>query len=374
MISPNIQKQNLSEKSQNGTPQIVKELEEDSQQLSKTTVAKKLEKALLDPNEELLKEASILYISEVSYGTKGNISLITGKAKARKSMFLAMWIAGILGSQEIDPFQTAVSSATGILFDTEQSKRHSQLQYRRIMTLLGNAPKSGLKYYMLRPYSPQERLEMIKEEIYSNDKISFVVIDGIADLLSKGVNDEEEAIMVTGLLMKWSLERDIHIVTVLHQNKGDSNAKGHVGSQLVQKSETVLSIERDPRQNEVSVVSSPYARGLEINELHFSINDNGIPYIIEDFDSSLPKQYSKNPDDYEEEHNWEIITEVFKSGKEFQRKIFLGKIKQELKHKEIEAGEKKLREWINYFKNKGMITQEGNQKPYRLNSQWQEVG
>ena len=45
--------------------------------------------------------------------------------------------------------------------------------------------------------------------------------------------------------MRWSSYYELHIHTVLHLNKGDDNTRGHIGSELNNKAETVLLVEKD---------------------------------------------------------------------------------------------------------------------------------
>lgn len=45
--------------------------------------------------------------------------------------------------------------------------------------------------------------------------------------------------------MQWTDDRQIHIHTILHQNKNDENARGHIGTELNNKAETVMQVEVD---------------------------------------------------------------------------------------------------------------------------------
>ncbi|UAB84354.1 AAA family ATPase [Zunongwangia sp. SCSIO 43204] len=351
---------------------IVKGLDRDFAKVNKDPLRDAILKAKLNPDDEIVEERPILWINNTGYGTKGNISIFIGKAKSKKSMLVSMFSAALIGCNSITGFEPGEDCSKGVIFDTEQSKRHCQLQYRRINKLHGGEISSLLDYYMLRPYAPEERLKMIEKVIYSNSDISFVVIDGVADLLSKGVNDEEEAIAVTNKLMKWSLERNIHIITILHQNKGDNNAKGHIGSQLVQKSETVLSVEKEATNPKISTVSSPYSRGMEIEPFHFSINDQtGVPYIIEDYSKANSNtKKSISPFDYELEANYFILKEVFKDQSEITFKDLNDLIRYSFSKHGISFGERKCRDWITYFKKENMIYQDKQNKPYKLNKAW----
>ena len=349
----------------------IEDLERDFEKRLVVTVDERLEQSRLDPLEEIVEEENLCYLNGNPYGTKGNISTHIGKAKSKKSMLGAGFVAALLeGETEILGFKSGLGPVKGIIFDTEQSKRHSQLQYRRISKLADLKICPGLTYYILRPYTPAERLDMIQKAIYSDPDITFVVIDGIADLLPTGVNDEEKAIEITGKLMKWSLERNIHIMTVLHQNKSDSNAKGHIGSYLMQKSETVLSIERDTNNKEISIVTSPFTRGMEIEEMYFSVDDHGIPFLVDEIKNSN-KARSKDPFDYELQTNWDIISQVFKTESEITYKNLNEKIRYVLGKNDIKVGERKCRDWITYFKEEKMIIQEIKNKPYKLNKEWQ---
>jgi hypothetical protein len=97
------------------------------------------------------------------------------------------------------------------------------------------------------------------------------------------INSSEEAAFITNKLLKWSEELDIHIITVLHQNKADNNARGHVGTELINKAESVLSIAKDSTDNELSIVTPEYFRGREFEPFAFSINEHGLPGISDNF-------------------------------------------------------------------------------------------
>lgn len=344
----------------------VEDLEDDFSKRKEPTTKERLIAAKLDPYEDIVEETPVLLINDVGFGTKGNISLFTGKAKSKKSMLLSMFTAVFLGHTGIKGFHSGLGTSNVIYFDTEQSKRHAQLQYRRISKLLGDEISNSFSYYTLRSYSPVERLKMIKHAIYSTPDLSVIIIDGIADLLSKGVNDEAEAIHITNLLMKWSLERNIHIITVLHQNKGDSNAKGHIGSQLVQKSETVLSIEKDSTNKEISKVTSQFSRGVELEEFCFSVDENGIPFLIEDYNTETPRSKSKSPFDYEKGVHYSILSDVFNNRIELKYKDLQEKIKYVLGTYSISIGDSKSRDWITYYKEQELVIQDGQMKPYKL--------
>lgn len=76
--------------------------------------------------------------------------------------------------------------------------------------------------------------------------------------------------------MRWSSEYDNHILCVLHSNPGGEKARGHLGSALLRKSETVMLVKAD---GDTSVVSPQYCRNEPFTEFAFQINASGLPEL-----------------------------------------------------------------------------------------------
>ena len=74
--------------------------------------------------------------------------------------------------------------------------------------------------------------------------------------------------------MTTSTEQDCAIISILHQNKADTNARGHLGSELCNKSETVLQVENTEG---IATVSPVYSRNREIEPFSFRVNGEGLP-------------------------------------------------------------------------------------------------
>ena len=71
------------------------------------------------------------------------------------------------------------------------------------------------------------------------------MIDGYADLIGD-VNDAEQSNQLVSELMAAAEKFNVAIVGVLHLNPGsEEKSRGHLGSQLGRKSQTVLQIKRD---------------------------------------------------------------------------------------------------------------------------------
>nr|WP_315176327.1 hypothetical protein [uncultured Flavobacterium sp.] len=83
--------------------------------------------------------------------------------------------------------------------------------------------------------------------------------------------------------MRWTDERNIHIHTVLHQNKGDTNSRGHIGTELNNKAETILQVAKDITDLNVSIVSAVHIRTREFDKFAFKIDQLGLPILLEEY-------------------------------------------------------------------------------------------
>lgn len=246
-----------------------------------------LESARIFPDKELKPPPPVIQIDNnsvypITIFTEGNVSVIQGKAKARKSFAVAMFVAASLSDSWIYRKFRSIPKKAVVYFDTEQSSFYVQQSYYRIAQIShGDGIEKRFYCYGLRQYAPHERLDLI-EWVFENFKnIGFVIIDGIRDLI-KDINSPDEATMITSKLLKWSERSGAHILTVLHENKGDGKARGHIGTELVNKAETILKVEKMERDKHISKISCEMVRGLDFDNIYFTVNDN-IPEIVSNY-------------------------------------------------------------------------------------------
>lgn len=304
-------------------------------------------------------------------GTLGNFSLVIGKAKSRKSFFINIALSTVLSNNKtLDRFNNQLphNKRDILYFDTEQGKYHVQTAVKRICKQINSTEIHNLQTYFLRSLTPSERLQFIEEEIYSNDNLGFVVIDGIKDLVTS-INDEEQATNIASKLLKWTEERNIHIVTVLHQNKSDTNARGHIGTELINKSETVLEVAKAEKDKDISIVTPLQCRNLEPEVFAFEINEYGIPVIAENFEiRTETKQKRFDITDLEEHKIYQLLNEVFSKGDSFSYKELVIQLRLAYKNQfNTSLGLSRTKEdLIPYCKNKKWLLQERLRAPYTL--------
>lgn len=252
-------------------------------------LTKVLESAQLNINDKITRPPAVISIiengKEIPFLTKGNISTIQGRAKSRKSFGLSMIIASYLMIEPLYSRFKGNFSGVCIWIDTEQGRYDVQRVNRRIsMFADGDLFSKYFFCFALRPFTPQKRIELIEHLIYNLQKqgieIGLLVIDGVRDLLSD-INSPDESTSVMSKLMKWSDDLNCHISTVVHENKEGGKARGHIGTELINKSEVVLRVEKNEVQKDISVIKGQELRGIaDFDDIYFSIDqETYLPYI-----------------------------------------------------------------------------------------------
>ena len=240
--------------------------------------------AQLDIDREVPPPPVAIYIGDSPACTFGNFSASIGKPKGKKTFNVsAMTAAAMTNSTILNYRGNMPPNQNGILyFDTEQSTYHAFRVFKRIATLTRKSNQEineRIKYFALRKYSVEDRIGMIDHKIRNTPAVGLVIIDGIRDLMLD-INSPREATLIVNYLMNWTEEFKLHLHTVIHQNKGDENARGHIGTEINNKSETVLRVEKDKNDDAISTVEAVYIRDISFPPFAFRINDEALPELI----------------------------------------------------------------------------------------------
>ena len=165
--------------------------------------------------------------------------------------------------------------------DTEQGEHHVRKVIKRITQMTGAAMGGAiveprLTTLALRELAPHERKQMLYDAMRVGN-YDIVVIDGVADL-QRNTNDLEESDALITELMALSTHSRTHIICVLHTNPGSDKARGHLGSSLQRKAESVLFVHR---VGDKSVVEPQFCRNEPFERFAFEINAEGIPVLTD---------------------------------------------------------------------------------------------
>lgn len=225
---------------------------------------------------------------------RGMIGVLTGHEKSGKS-FVGACIAasGLRMGNEVLNLSLDLDGGIMLWFDTEQGKISFNRTQRRIYRLAecDHAIENYIAFN-LRRFSPAERIEVIEHMIYNTPGVSVVMIDGFVDLIGD-YNDLKAVQEYVGRLMRWSDEKQILILGVLHVNKGDGKIRGHIGSELKNKCDFIVNVTRS--ESGEYVASNPTNRNyLNFQDQMFTRNEEGMPVYESSFNRTFDKPGASN--------------------------------------------------------------------------------
>ena len=316
------------------------------------------------------KAPEILSVKGSVIGTLGNFSASIGKAKSKKTFNVSAIVAAALKNGTVLRYAAELPEAKRkvLYVDTEQSPHHCLNVMERIMRMAGlpdDRDNENLEFLALRKYTPEQRIRIVEQAIYHTPNLGLVIIDGIRDMVYD-INSPSESTRIISKLMQWTDDRQIHIHTILHQNKGDENARGHIGTELNNKAETVLQITKSQQDGNISEVKAMHIRDREFDPFAFRINDNALPEIVDDYVFQQPKQDRNFPlTELTEQQHREALENGF--GKQVVQGYsnVIAALKQGYASIGYERGRNVLVSLNKFLVNKRMIVKEG--KGYRYN-------
>ena len=240
---------------------------------------------IIDMSKELPDEQPLISIDGNCICSRGNISAICGEAKSKKTFLASALVASAMAIplDKLNNFKNVDKDMDlNVLWvDTEQGERHVRRVVDRISTMTG-AKMGGLvaeprlMTLSLRELSPMDRY-MVMNEAIKRYPFDLIVIDGIADL-QRNTNDLEESDALVGALMSLSTNTNTHILCVLHTNPGSDKARGHLGSSLQRKAETVIYVHRNGNS---SIVEPQFCRNEPFERFAFHVSEDGIPEVCD---------------------------------------------------------------------------------------------
>lgn len=265
--------------------------------------------------------AEVIHVNDSTISTLGNFSASTGKGKSKKTFNVCAIVASALTGKKVLSYEAHFPAGKQkvLYFDTEQSSFHCHKVLERINKLAGlpsDQNTDRIEFVMLREFNPVDRRQIIELALANRPDVGLVIIDGLRDLLFD-INSSTEAADVIGSLMRWTSLHNIHIHTVLHLNKGDDNVRGHIGTELNHKAETILQVTRDDNDRNVSEVQATLIRDRDFLPFAFKINSEGLPELVEGY--SARKKPVNKPFEFEmlgEEMHRTALDKAFENGTE----------------------------------------------------------
>lgn len=326
------------------------------------------ERAKLDLTKKLKPPTPALTVGGEIFGTLGNFSMVIGKAKSRKTFLMTLIMTACVGFKHKKKMFGGMHLIQGVLppgkrrvvfVDTEQGAYHVGLVGNRVKDLSDSAAHDIFDAYATRKFSTDERLQIIEEIIEDFPDLGMLIIDGVRDIITS-INDEEQATFIANKLLKWTEVNQIHIITVLHQNKNDTNARGHVGTELMNKAETTVSVDHK-KAEDITVVKVDYSRNKEFDPFAFRIDEKGHPSVVDGWAPESKKPKGKvSPVDVDKLIHKRILKYLeSKLGEKPKHSDVLSMIKLAVSAEFQDIGDTRARDYFTYYMGENVIKKNG---------------
>ena len=332
-----------------------------------------IKEATVSVNTKYEQSPVVLMVDDFIIGTLGNFSASIGKAKSKKTFNVSAIAASALANSTVLHYRSSFpeNKRTILYIDTEQGEPHCQKVLQRILCLAGlpkNADSDNLIMLGLRKYSPEMRLAIVEQAIGTIPNLGLVIIDGIRDFMYD-INSPNEATNIISKFMQWTDDRQIHIHTILHQNKNDEHARGHIGTELNNKAETIMQVEVD-KMIKQSAVLKPF---ISRPELNFASHQHlcALPELVESYISKEKKLGRPTKEPFEpykeipESVHRAALDATFADGNITGYDNYLERLKNGYGLQGVKLGHNKAVKVATFLGNKRMVIKEG--KEYQFN-------
>lgn len=357
-----VQKMNLEHKSLE-----VSMLEKDD--FSDEELESYLSKGEIKATDKVTIPPKILFVGDCTIATFGNFSASTGKAKSKKTFNISAMVAAAVTNTTVLNYRACLPEGKRkiLYFDTEQSKYHCHNVLERIYKLSGLSVKKDdprLLFWGLREYTPKLRIALIDYALRKHQEVGLVIIDGLRDLMYD-INNGKEATDVMTVLMAWTSVYDLHIHTVLHLNKNDNNPRGHIGTELENKAETVLIISKNLQNNSISEVRPMHMRDKEFSTFAFHIDDNKLPVLDNGISVTVVKRREKSLVSLDNEVHQEILSKAFKNNSPTRYSDLVEMVSRAYEDAGYKRGTNGIKDLLKLLSGKGIIVKQDDAYIYK---------
>lgn len=204
-----------------------------------------------------------------------SISVIQGQAGSHKSrlseIFCAVFLRKIDFSNELLGFsRTNINEAYTVVYVDSERNTKEQLPYA-MQSILLNAgygksdnPKN-FHYISLVQIKRKDRFATLNEYINHIKKSTknplFIVLDVATDCI-EDFNRSDKSMELIDLMNMAINEHDVSFLCLIHENPKSEKARGHFGTELINKATTVLQVgfEKDANQEDSNIIHVKYKK------------------------------------------------------------------------------------------------------------------
>jgi hypothetical protein len=239
------------------------------------------------PNMEWLLTKKNYDGKKVGVGSRGEIVIVYGPPKTRKSTLLNCITASGFSSDQNNTldFELDLLADDEILYvDTEMpltAFHRRQMKLNKMCGYEGVRDIENFEAYSLKPYDYRERIEQIDFFVRKKKKLAVIFIDQFADLVGN-INDRDQVSYLINKLSYWSDISQALIIGSIHATRGTENMTGVLGSELSKKMDSGFYLEKMKATKNTKVVHL-LSREEDVEDFEFCHNEWGYPeYVLPD--------------------------------------------------------------------------------------------
>ncbi len=245
-----------------------------------------------------------LNLNGVRCGSAGNLTSIVALAGIGKSSVCeAISSAAISSNADNLGFEITIPNPRVLYIDTERVHSDHWTSWNRVMRRAD--VKEGenvdhIDWYAIVTLATVEEKRKLLEDLLEKNKYDFVLLDTVADFLTD-VNSIEQTAELSNWIRGLANEHEFTAILSIHSNpshEGSNKARGHLGSELLRRSETVFKLEHDRTIDQRTLTTSfslGKNRSADIAETHFTWDDDK-GMFVRVIDSRHSKKGRKGPD------------------------------------------------------------------------------
>jgi len=218
-------------------------------------------------------DQSIVKINDTSLLSKGSVLSLCAAPGVGKSSIMEAFISSHL-NQESDSLSVKISlnpERNKILFcDTERSPWESHKAWSKLMKRakipINSTDDKCLSFANVKALSIDERKNFVTEFAENNKDLALIIFDGGADFVNN-TNDLEES----NNFINWinSFNPHISFMFTVHTNPTDNKPRGHFGSEICRRSQTILLARR---KGDVFEITTDFEHGKNRHAKHETWN------------------------------------------------------------------------------------------------------
>jgi RecA-family ATPase len=265
---------------------------------------------IFNPNETLPQENVLISIQAKKVLSEGNIAIISGKPKSRKSVVAHSIIMAATSGNPVLGIECNLQSNTSevVLIDTEQNKHDLHTSLCRMKSLVNmDLFPSNLRVYSFRQLNAEQIKINIESLLESNTNVRLIVIDGMLDLIYN-MNDVIEVKQTIDFIKRLLTNYPVSIVGVLHQSRATNFTIGHLGAFMDRFAQSIIDVTK-LEDGSSEIKSNMMRSDSDFKPFSFYWNFNQNNYTVNWMESN---EITLNKvSDYSEHQHKEKLSKIF---------------------------------------------------------------